>query len=424
MEALNKLFSGKRGRAVVMATLGVAALCFIAIVLTANANVPAWTPLALVAAGLLALLVSAVGVARYATPQAASQAAAPVADQEAIMRLLDDISALAEGDLTIEPMVTEDITGTIADSIAYTVGSLRELVSTINRTAEEVASVSQDSLGTAKKLTQASQTQSQKILSATESIQSVVESIQSVSRDAQRAKEVTQRSVEVANNGTTAVRRNIEGMGAIREQIQETSKRIKRLGESSQEIGDIVELINDIAEQTNTLALNASIQAAMAGEAGRGFAVVADEVQRLAERSASATRQIEALVRTIQADTNEAVISMEKSTAGVVSGARLAENAGGALEEIGTVSQQMSSLISGMTAQTDAQTQQANQISETMLAIRTLTEQTGTGAQASGRAIARLAELGGQLRASVSGFTLPNESGGDSQASQQPGQSG
>lgn len=323
------------------------------------------------------------------------------------MRLLDDISALAEGDLTIDPIVTEDITGTIADSIGYTVGALRELVSTINSTAEQVVGASEDSLSTARKLTQASQTQTQQILSATEAIQKVVLSIQSVSRDARRASEVTQRSVQVANKGNDAVRKNIEGMGSIREQIQETSKRIKRLGESSQEIGDIVELINDIAEQTNTLALNASIQAAMAGEAGRGFAVVADEVQRLAERSAGATRQIEALVRTIQADTNEAVISMEKSTTGVVSGARLAENAGGALEEIESVSQQMSELIKGMTAQTDRQTEDAAHISETMGSIRQITEQTAAGTQATGRSIARLAELGQQLRASVSGFTLP-----------------
>lgn len=413
MGALKNIFTGQRGKALLIGLLGVAGLCLIALFALHTGLIPAqalWVSYVFVALGVLCVAASAMGVITLVDTVVTTKpnsSGAPVADQEAIMRLLDDISALAEGDLTIDPIVTEDITGTIADSIGYTVGALRELVSTINSTAEQVVGASEDSLSTARKLTQASQTQTQQILSATEAIQKVVLSIQSVSRDARRASEVTQRSVQVANKGNDAVRKNIEGMGSIREQIQETSKRIKRLGESSQEIGDIVELINDIAEQTNTLALNASIQAAMAGEAGRGFAVVADEVQRLAERSAGATRQIEALVRTIQADTNEAVISMEKSTTGVVSGARLAENAGGALEEIESVSQQMSELIKGMTAQTDRQTEDAAHISETMGSIRQITEQTAAGTQATGRSIARLAELGQQLRASVSGFTLP-----------------
>jgi len=419
--ALRDIFGGDNGKYLLLGLLAITGLCLAAL-FTLHAglmpdvsqSLPQWAGVVLLGVGLVGLIVGGLGVAAIAGASATQgvkgSGAAPGVDQEAIMRLLDDISALAEGDLTIDPVVTEDITGTIADSIGYTVGALRELVSTINSTAEQVVSASEDSLATAKNLTRASQTQTQQILSATEAIQKVVLSIQSVSRDARRASEVTQRSVQVANKGNDAVRRNIDGMGSIREQIQETSKRIKRLGESSQEIGDIVELINDIAEQTNTLALNASIQAAMAGEAGRGFAVVADEVQRLAERSAGATRQIEALVRTIQADTNEAVISMEKSTAGVVSGARLAENAGGALEEIGTVSQQMSELISGMAQQTERQTQEASHISETMGSIREITEQTAAGTQATGRAIARLAELGQQLRASVSGFTLPGKS--------------
>ena len=406
-------------RSVIAAFMGLGGLCLAALcvlhaglVPQAVPALPGWAGYALAAVGLSGLLVAGLGVFGMGPGGHADAQAAPAAqpvDQEAIMQLLDDISALAEGDLTIDPVVTEDITGTIADSIGYTVGALRELVSTINNTAEQMATASQDSLTTAKRLTQASQTQTRQILSATEAIQKVVESIQSVSRDARRASEVTGRSVEVAGTGSTAVRRTIEGMGAIREQIQETSKRIKRLGESSQEIGDIVELINDIAEQTNTLALNASIQAAMAGEAGRGFAVVADEVQRLAERSAGATRQIEALVRTIQADTNEAVISMEKSTSGVVSGARLAENAGGALDEIEKVSREVADLINGMTAQTERQTEEAGNISKTMGSIREITEQTAAGTQETGRSVARLAELGEELRGSVSGFTLPRD---------------
>lgn len=419
MGALMNLFRSERGRPVLIGLFVVSGLCLAGLfVLQAGlapglaAGLPAWSVYVLAGIGLLALVLGAIGAASLGklAGQSSATAPAPVADQEAIMRLLDDISALAEGDLTIEPLVTQDVTGTIADSIGYTVGALRELVSTINDTAGQMSEASEESLATAKDLTRASQTQTRQILSATEAIQKVVDSIQEVSRDATRASEVTQRSVQVANTGNDAVRRTIDSMGDIREQIQETSKRIKRLGESSQEIGDIVELINDIAEQTNTLALNASIQAAMAGEAGRGFAVVADEVQRLAERSAGATRQIEALVRTIQADTNEAVISMEKSTAGVVSGASLAENAGGALEEIEKVSQQVAELINSMTAQTQRQTQQASHVSETMGSIRAITEQTASGTQATSRAIVRLAELGVQLRTSVSGFTLPEQS--------------
>jgi twitching motility protein PilJ len=328
--------------------------------------------------------------------------------QDAILRLLDEMSALADGDLTIETTVTEDVTGAIADSVNYTIEALRDVVTTINKTSAQVASGAEETLNTAQKLSRASETQTQQILAANETIVKMLQSIQQVAGNANRAAEVTQRSVLVANNGGEAVRRTIQGMDSIREQIQETSKRIKRLGESSQEIGNIVELINDIAEQTNTLALNASIQAAMAGEAGRGFAVVADEVQRLAERSTNATKQIEAIVRTIQADTNEAVISMEKSTAGVVSGARLAENAGQALDEIQQVSGQIAGIVQDITGATRQQTAEAANVSQTMATIREITEQTARGTRATGEAIGRLAQLAIQLKQSVAGFRLPD----------------
>lgn len=425
MPNLNALFASRQGRTLLWICVGVAAFCVAGLTLAllnqqaVVAGRPEPLPGLILSTGLvwligglalLALIGVGLGLSAGETHDAEDNAQREQRykrDQEAILRLLDEMSALAEGDLTLEATVTEDVTGAIADSVNYTIEALRELVSTINDTAEQMADASEDSLATAKHLTSASQTQTRQILSATETIQKMVTSIQTVSRDARSAADVTERSVTVAHNGGEAVRRTIDGMGSIRDQIQETAKRIKRLGESSQEIGDIVELINDIAEQTNTLALNASIQAAMAGEAGRGFAVVADEVQRLAERSAGATRQIEALVRTIQADTNEAVISMEKSTSGVVSGAQLAENAGGALEEIERVSRQTNELVRGITSQTERQTREAAEVSETMTSIREITEQTASGTQATGRAIARLAELGAKLRASVSGFTLP-----------------
>jgi twitching motility protein PilJ len=326
--------------------------------------------------------------------------------QDAILRLLDEMSALADGDLTIQTTVTEDVTGAIADSVNYTIEALRDLVTTMNQTSEEVASGTEETLATAQQLTRASQTQSQQIGAANETIGKMLGSIQMVAGNATRAAEVTQRSVQVAQNGGEAVKRTIQGMDIIREQIQETSKRIKRLGESSQEIGNIIELITDIAEQTNTLALNASIQAAMAGEAGRGFAVVADEVQRLAERSNNATKQIEAIVRTIQADTNEAIISMEKSTSGVVGGAKLAENAGQALDEIQKVSGQIATIVQEISSATRQQTAEAATVSQTMSQIRALTEQTAQGTKVTGESIGRLAQLAVQLKQSVAGFRL------------------
>jgi twitching motility protein PilJ len=222
---------------------------------------------------------------------------------------------------------------------------------------------------------------------------------------------VARHAVGVAHKGGDAVRRTIDGMNAIRETIQETSKRIKRLGESSQEIGNIVELINDIAEQTNILALNASIQASMAGEAGRGFAVVADEVQRLAERAGNATRQIEVLVRTIQTDTNEAVVSMERTTTDVVGGALLAENAGAALGEIEQVSNQIAALVQNISGSSRQQSASAGQISRTMQVLREISQQTADNTNATSTAIGRLAEMSAQLRKSVSGFRLPQEIG-------------
>ncbi len=338
-------------------------------------------------------------------------------NQEAILRLLDELSTLADGDLTVHLEVTEDITGTVADSINYTVEALRELVVTINDTAVEVDATARQTEATASHLAEASENQSRQISSATESITRMAGSIEQVSANAERASEVARRSVDVAHNGGEAVRRTIEGMTNIREAIQETSKRMKRLGESSQEIGDIVELINDIAEQTNILALNAAIQASTAGEAGRGFGVVADEVQRLAERAGSATRQIETLVRTIQSDTSEAILSMEQSTSGVVSGAHLAENAGHALDEIEKVSDTIAKLVEIISGAAREQATVAGEVSGTMGVIQEITSQTAEGTAVTARSIGKLAVLSAELRRSVSGFTLPSTEAGEAPSS-------
>ena len=328
-------------------------------------------------------------------------------NQEAIMRLLDEMGDLASGDLTVHTTVTADFTGAIADSINVTIDSLRGLVKTINDTSSRLTGSVLETEEIAERMAGASKQQSEGVTAAGKAITDMSLTMSEVSSNANESSKVAMRSVEIAKHGGDAVKRTMTGMDTIREHIQETSKRIKRLGESSQEIGDIVELINDIAEQTNILALNASIQAAMAGEAGRGFAVVADEVQRLAERSANATRQIEALVKTIQADTNEAVISMEKSTAGVVTGAQLAENAGGALEEIETVSEQLAGLILGISGEARDQAETASQMAASMQGIQELTRQATDGADQTARSIGMLARLAQDLDKSVAGFKLP-----------------
>jgi twitching motility protein PilJ len=331
-------------------------------------------------------------------------------DQAAILRLLDEIADLADGDLTVAATVTEDFTGAIADSINYSIDQLRDLVATINLTAVQVAGAAQETQATAMHLAEASEHQAQEIAGASAAINEMAVSIDQVSANASESSAVAERSVAIANKGNEVVHNTITGMDNIREQIQDTSKRIKRLGESSQEIGDIVSLINDIADQTNILALNAAIQASMAGDAGRGFAVVADEVQRLAERSSAATKQIEALVKTIQTDTNEAVISMEQTTSEVVRGAHLAQDAGVALEEIEKVSKTLAALIQNISNAARQQASSAGHISNTMNVIQEITSQTSSGTTATAKSIGNLAKMASEMRKSVSGFTLP---GGD-----------
>jgi twitching motility protein PilJ len=329
-------------------------------------------------------------------------------NQTAILRLLDELADLADGDLTTTATVTEDFTGAIADSINFAIDQMRQLVIAINETALQVATAAQETQSTAIHLAEASEHQAQEIAGASAAVNEMAVSIDQVSANASESSAVAERSVSIAKKGADTVQATINGMDNIREQIQETSKRIKRLGESSQEIGDIVSLINDIADQTNILSLNAAIQASMAGDAGRGFAVVADEVQRLAERSSAATKQIEALVKTIQTDTNEAVISMEQTTSEVVRGARLAQDAGVALEEIENVSKSLAELIQNISNAARQQASSAGHISNTMNVIQEITSQTSSGTTATASSIGNLAEMANQLRESVAGFKLPN----------------
>ena len=326
--------------------------------------------------------------------------------QKAILRLMDELNDLAEGDLTVRATVTEDITGAVADSINYTAEELHKLVSRITDASEQMGLATQDSEGMAQRLLVSTQKQVKEIKEAEESVQLIARSIGEVDAAAVKAAEVGRHTLVVTHEGSLAVRNTIAGMDGIREHIQETSKRIKRLGESSQEIGEIVDLISDITEQTNVLALNAAIQAASAGEAGRGFSVVAEEVQRLAERSGEATKQIGALVKTIQSDTQDAVAAMEKSTLGVVEGAKLSEVAGQSLKEIEQVSNQLAALISSISVSTQVQTEMASEVASVMQDIMDISEQTTEGTRLTSDSAAKLTSLAAGLKDSVAGFKL------------------
>lgn len=328
--------------------------------------------------------------------------------QESILKLLDEMSALADGDLTVEAEVTDQITGAIADSVNFAIIEMRELVLQINRASIEVANESEQAVSNAQSVSQSNIAQSEQIAEASTLMEQVSSGMRNMSEQANSSATMASESLKAASQGAQAVRDTIEGMENMREQIQDTSKRIKRLGESSQRIGDIVALIDDIAEQTNILSLNAAIQASMAGEAGRGFAVVSDEVQSLAERSTEATKKIAELVTTIQNDTNDAVLSMEKATQQVVSGTKVADSAGGALVEIETASQQLSTLVQAISTGSNEQAERVIKVSEQVAQVSDSSTDTSRKAQESANSIAKLLELAKDLETSVSRFKLPN----------------
>lgn len=328
------------------------------------------------------------------------------ANQAAILRLMNELLLIAEGDLTQEATVTEDITGAIADSVNYTIEELRQLVASVQASANKVTQTTSLVDATSTELLAASTEQLREIRDTGRSVLEMAERINHVSTQAQESSAVAKKSRQAAESGLRAVQDTIGGMNAIRTQIQDSSKRIKRLGESSQEIGEITELISDITEQTNVLALNAAIQAASAGEAGRGFSVVAEEVQRLAERSADATKQIAALVRAIQVDMQDAVAAMERCTAGVVEGAKLSDKAGAAIQEIDQVSRQLSELVEQISDTAAQEATLANQVADNIQHIFAVTEQTGEGTRSTAQQVRELSQTAAELRQSVSRFKI------------------
>lgn len=360
-------------------------------------------------AGIVVIAIIASLLVRDTRRQLAEQAAQNERNQAAILQLLDEIADLAEGDLSTQASVTENFTGAIADSINFAIDQMRGLVSNINQLSVQVARAAAETQTIASDLATAAESQAREIGGASEAINEMAVSIDHVSLNAAESAAVAERAVEIAGKGAGVVQDAINGMDNIRGQIQETAKRIKRLGESSQEIGDIVSLINDIADQTNILSLNAAIQASMAGDAGRGFAVVADEVQRLAERSSAATKQIAALVKTIQSDTTEAVISMEQTTSEVVAGARRAQDAGVALEEIENVSSSLAELIQNISNAARQQAVSAGHVSNTMNVIQEITAQTVSATEQTAASIGKLAAMAVEMRESVEGFKLPDQ---------------
>ncbi len=365
------------------------------------------TALLFAVGGMVLVAIIAMVMIRQTRKQLTEQASQNERNQAAILQLLDEIADLAEGDLSIHASVTENFTGAIADSINFAIDQMRGLVSNINHLSVQVARAAAETQSTASDLASAAENQAREIGAASQAINEMAVSIDQVSSNAAESAAVADRAVEIANKGADVVQDTITGMDTIRSQIQETSKRIKRLGESSQEIGDIVSLINDIADQTNILSLNAAIQASMAGDAGRGFAVVADEVQRLAERSSAATKQIAALVKTIQTDTNEAVISMEQTTSEVVNGAKRAQDAGVALEEIENVSTSLAELIQNISNAARQQAASAGHVSNTMNVIQEITAQTVSATDQTASSIGKLAKMANEMRESVEGFKLP-----------------
>jgi methyl-accepting chemotaxis protein len=327
--------------------------------------------------------------------------------QAAVMKLLAEVSGVAEGDLTVEAEVTDDVTGAVADSFNLMIGQLRQIIGQVQAASRQISTAVAELRDVTENLASGSDDQAAQAVEASVAIEEMAASIHYVSENASSSAQVAEQARVNAEHGTRAVTRTIEGMKAVRDQVQETAKRIKRLGESSQEIGEIVELIGDIGDRTSILALNASIQAAMAGEAGRGFAIVADEVERLADRATEATKRAGMLVKATQGETAEVMTAMEDTTREVINRSNIANEAGVALAEIQGVSNRLAELLQAISDAAQQQARGSEQVAKSMNEMSAVTRSTASGTKQTAAAINSLGLLVDNLNAIVTRFKLP-----------------
>jgi methyl-accepting chemotaxis protein len=339
--------------------------------------------------------------------------------QAAVMKLLSEVSGVAEGDLTVEAEVTDDVTGAVADSFNLMIGQLRQIIGQVQAASRQISTAVGELRDVTANLATGSDDQAAQAVEASVAIEEMAASIHYVSENASSSAQVAEQARVNAEHGTRAVTRTIEGMKAVRDQVQETAKRIKRLGESSQEIGEIVELIGDIGDRTSILALNASIQAAMAGEAGRGFAIVADEVERLADRATEATKRAGMLVKATQGETAEVMTAMEDTTREVINRSNIANEAGVALAEIQGVSNRLAELLQAISDAAQQQARGSEQVAKSMNEMSAVTRSTASGTKQTAAAINSLGLLVDNLNAIVTRFKLP-AAGAETAAFAQP----
>ena len=328
------------------------------------------------------------------------------ATQNAIMRLLDEMGSLADGDLTIRATVSEEITGAIADSVNFAISQLAELVGQIQVAANQMDDATQRATEVSKRLLQINEQQSKDISETGQAVLRIANSIEEVSRRMSDSQRVAEQSVDSANKGMLAVSSSIEGMKTIQGTVEETAKRIRRLTDQSKEISEIVDLIADISERTSVLAINATVQATKAGAAGKGFKVVADAVQDLANQAADATRKIGALINAIQTDIQGAGAAMDKTSHEATQGVQLAEQAGEVFAEIGDVSMALADIVAEINVEVGKSAQDAASVSNTMQRVLESVDEASSSTKVTGDAIADLAKLSERLRDSVAGFKV------------------
>jgi len=326
--------------------------------------------------------------------------------QRSVTDFLTIVSQIARGDLTLRGSVTSDALGNVVDSVNYMLDNFTQALSRVRDAASDVAARSNQILIASEAMATGATQQDHEITNTSSAVEELTVSMKQVSNNAEASAEAARRALDAAEQGNRSVRDTLEGMQRIRSSVQATAKKIKSLGDRSLEISEIINVINDITEQTNLLALNAAIEAARAGEAGRGFAVVADEVRKLAEHSRTATKDIAALIKAIQAETNEAVVVMEEGTREVEVGARLADQAGKALEAISAVVRQSAELVQEISLASKQQVRGTEGVANAMQIISSITRQTSQGARQTAQSMEQMVKMSEQLNETLSQFRV------------------